>query len=187
MARLLFKRKKIGQPVVKSAHFGVGEHGASWIPGQVGVLPFSGKIGKPQSFWWSQCVALYLNSVSLKFWGCIFIIVKVVAKNVILALKSKFLDFVFAKLSATHSYRYRVNYHYTAKLCNRAEIRKPWFESKSDRKLMVPIYKHPLEKGQVGSLPRGKLEPHQSRDNLHISLKIRDNFLYQVTINWNKR
>ena len=27
----------------------VGEHGAGWIPGQVGVLSFSGKIGKPQS------------------------------------------------------------------------------------------------------------------------------------------
>ena len=92
---------------------------------------------------------------------------KVVAKNVILALKSKFLDFVFAKLSATHAYRNHVNYHYTAKLCNRVEIRKSWFESKSDRKLMVSIYKHPLEKGQVGSLPRGKSEPHQRRDDLY--------------------
>ena len=85
---------------------------------------------------------------------------KVVAKNVILALKSKFLDFVFVKLSATQAYRNHVNCHYTAKLCNRAEIRKSWFESKSDRKLMVLIYKYPPETGQVGPLLRGKLDPH---------------------------
>ena len=48
------------------------------------------------------------------------------------------------------------------------------------------MYKDPPEKGQVGPLPRGKLDPQQSRDNYLLSLKKRDSFLYQVTINLNK-
>ena len=109
-----------------------------------------------------------------------------VAKNVILTLKSEFLDFAFAKLSATQAYRNRLNYHYTAKPCTRAGIGKFKFDSNFDKKSVILMYKDPPEKGQVGSLPRGKLDPQQSRDNYLLSLKKRDSFLYQVTINLNK-